>query len=93
MSRDAQQILAAVSTAWGVSRGEIKSDRRNRRTAYPRFAASLMMRHERALSYTVIGRLLGGRDHSTILKGVARAHGLLAADPDFAARYEEAKAG
>lgn len=84
-------IIAAVAQAFGVTVMALKSQQRHRTVAFARFAAFLMLREERHLSYSLIGRHLGNRDHSTVHHGVARARDFLIEDEDFAARYREAR--
>lgn len=49
-----------------------------------RWAIMLAMR-KRGLSTPQIGRMLGKRDHSTVMHGLERAEALLTSDDDFAA--------
>jgi chromosomal replication initiation ATPase DnaA len=65
-------ILAEVSVASGVPIDDLRGRKRWRSVAWPRQEAMYRMRAETNLSYPQIGRLLGGRDHSTIVTGVKR---------------------
>ena len=49
----------------------------------PRFALYKALRM-RAWSTSMIGRAIGGRDHSTILYGIKRAEYIMERDPHFA---------
>lgn len=90
MTRCAECIVADVARAFDVTPGEMVQHYRDRRLAYPRFAAYRLLR-DRGLTTPQIGRMLGKRDHSTIIHGLERAETLLRTDPEFAARYEEAR--
>ena len=62
------EILALVSAVTGVSVPDIVGPRRQRRLAQPRFFAVHMMLEMRPdLSTPAIGRVLGGRDHTSVL--------------------------
>jgi len=52
-----------------VSPLALKSPRRNRRLAHARFFIAYWAIRRTMLSSTQIGRLLGGRDHTTVLHG------------------------
>lgn len=86
MTRCAECILNDVSRAFGVSPSRIRDRGRPPIVAYARFAVFHMMRSG-GMPYTVIGRIMGGRDHSTVLMGVRRAEELLQNAPQFSERY------
>ena len=92
MTRCAECIISDVSRAYRVTPTDMRSTAKRRAIAYARFAAWRLMRHETGLSLPQIGRLLGHRDHSTVINGIKAADRLLIDNPDFAARYEEARA-
>jgi chromosomal replication initiator protein len=92
VTRCANCIINDVSRAFEVPPGAIRGTSRKWHIAYARFAAFRFMREETKLSYPQIGRLLGHRDHSTVIHGIERAQALLATNADFAARFEEARA-
>jgi chromosomal replication initiator protein len=57
---------------------------RERYIAWARQALMLVLYEERTLSYPQIGRLLGGRDHTTIMHGVRVARQRRLTDRKFA---------
>lgn len=63
-------VLAAVATEFGVTRGELIGDRRARAIARPRQVAYLLARELTPQSLPAIGRSFGDRDHSTIIAGI-----------------------
>jgi chromosomal replication initiator protein len=81
-----EQIQQHVATAFGISREELVSPSRAAVPLRARQVAILLTRELTDLSLPQIGRLFGGRDHSTILNSLRRAEASLAADPDLAAR-------
>ena len=81
-----QKLINEAEKLWGIPQGSIKSATRLRHITQPRFAviyaARRMTRPQR--SYPEIGRVIGGRDHSTIISGERRAVELRKTDPEFA---------
>ena len=79
------RLINEAEKIWGIPAGSIKSPRRYRALTYPRFAviyaARRMTRPQR--SYPEIARIIGGRDHSTIISGERRAKALRHTDPEF----------
>lgn len=65
-------ILEEVSEKHGVSIIDIRSARRDYKTARARHEAAWRMRHETDLSSPQIAVRLGGRDHTTILHSIKR---------------------
>lgn len=66
-------ILEIVSDAYRISVADLRGARRTRAYAWPRQHAMWLMAQQPHLSLPMIGRFLGGRDHTTVLHGV-RAH-------------------
>jgi hypothetical protein len=83
-------IIRAVADAWGVTVDDLCSPKRHRVFAYPRYAAMAMLQERLGWSSPKIGKLLGGRDHSTVITGIKRAKGLRETCPNWRHRYEAA---
>lgn len=66
------QILAAVASAYGVTVAALQSPRREKRFVWPRHVACYLCREFTSLSTSQIGRILGGRDHTTVMHAVKR---------------------
>lgn len=64
---NAAEIIAEVAKEYGVTVEVLKGKRYTRKLFPARQAVARRLRSERKLATTVIGRLMGGRDHSTIL--------------------------
>lgn len=75
-------ILDSVAQVSGVPVEALTSKRRERQVAYARHLAMYLLRDLAHQSYAQIGRLLGGRDHTTVLHGYRRIEKLLEADAD-----------
>lgn len=92
MTRIASDIIHTVSAIFDVPVDDMKSKSRAMDLARARFAAAYILRSERKLSYPIIGRLLGRRDHSTIMHACVRAAELNLSDPEFADMLSRASA-
>lgn len=67
------RILALVAEAHKVTVGRICSSSRTRADSLARFhVVSLLKKHRPDMTTTMIGRALGGKDHSTISNATAR---------------------
>jgi chromosomal replication initiator protein len=62
-----ERILAAVSDGFGVKIEALCGQRRTQSVALPRQVAMYLMRQLTDLSLAEIGRVVGGRDHTTVL--------------------------
>ena len=74
---DVREILALVCDITKADLGGILGPRRSRNLAWPRFFAAWLMRQLRPdLSLPAIGRVLGGRDHTSIMHATKTFHRL-----------------
>ncbi len=71
-----QEIVKAVAHFYGLSVEDLKSPRRNKAVALPRQVAMYLAREETDASLLEIGKVLGGRDHSTVLYGYEKISSL-----------------
>lgn len=62
-------VLNAVSIQFRIPIVEIMQQNRKKDIAFARMVASYIVKERCSLSFPVIGKLLGGRDHSTIMHG------------------------
>ncbi len=65
-------IITAVCRHFDVSRQLLTSRSRNRELAYARHIAMFLLREQAHRPLTEIGRLLGSRDHATVLHGCSK---------------------
>lgn len=65
-------ILQAVSEATRIGTAELKSPRRRRDIVRARMVYYIVARQLTSHSLPAIGRTVGGRDHCTVLHGIAR---------------------
>ena len=60
-------VLDTVSTYFSVDKDALGGRHRDKHTALARHVAMYLLREEANLPLTTIGRILGGKDHSTVL--------------------------
>jgi chromosomal replication initiator protein len=83
------EIQQRVSAAFGISRAELVGSTRAATPLSARQVAIYLTRELTDLSLPQIGRLYGGRDHSTVLNSIRRAEVRCGEDADLAARVDE----
>jgi len=76
-----EAILAAVSEQFQVPVEAIRGPRRDRQVVAARQTAMLLCRELTGAGLAQIGAVLGGRDHTTIQRGIARLEELMRQDP------------
>jgi chromosomal replication initiator protein len=81
-----EQVLSAVAGHYGLKVGDLKGSKKTREITRPRQVAMYLARRLTSCSFPQIGRALGNKDHSTVVKGVKRLSEEMSADPDLAAR-------
>src|SRR5262245_35322563 len=67
-----RDIIEEVSKFYGVSEVHLKSARRNWEYMKPRKIIYLLASELTIASYPTIGKMIGGRDHTTVMKGAQR---------------------
>jgi chromosomal replication initiator protein len=79
-----ERIVAAVSERFGVKDDALCGKRRTRNVALPRQVAMFLIRQLTDLSLAEIGRLFGGRDHTTVLYACEKVGTMATEDNQFA---------
>lgn len=74
------EIIELVAEAYDLKVDDLLGHCRERRLAWPRQHAMWLMSQQAHLSLPMIGRFLGGRDHTTVLHGIKRHQDRLAAE-------------
>ena len=74
-SIDPQRILSEVAGYYGLAVEDLITRNRRRAVSVPRQVAMYLLIHEIGLPPTQVGRLLGGRDHSTVIHGAGKING------------------
>lgn len=87
-----EEIQEQVAEAFGISRAELVGTSRAARPLRARQVAIFLTREMTDLSLPQIGRLYGGRDHSTVLNSLRRVESSLTEGGELAERVEELRA-
>ena len=74
-SIDPQRIFEQVAIFYALSVGDLMAKNRTKKVALARQVAMYLLIYELELSPTQVGRLLGGRDHSTVIHGAVKING------------------
>ena len=84
-----EEIQQRVAEGFGISRAELVGSSRAATPLRARQVAIFLTRELTDLSLPQIGRLYGGRDHSTVLNSLRRVEAGVGDDPDLAERVQE----
>ncbi|MBW3570901.1 MAG: chromosomal replication initiator protein DnaA [Gemmatimonadetes bacterium] len=84
-----QKVRDRVAEAWGTTPDALQSKKRTKDLTIPRQVAMYLIKEMFDLALVEIGKLFGGRDHSTVIHSVAKVEEDMAADPDFRRRVGE----
>ncbi|HJX33048.1 MAG TPA: chromosomal replication initiator protein DnaA [Solirubrobacterales bacterium] len=84
-----EEIQQRVAVDFGISRAELVGSTRAATPVRARQVAIFLTRELTDLSLPQIGRLYGGRDHSTVLNSVRRVEAGVAEDPTLAGRVDK----
>ena len=86
-----EDILRIVSRHYGVSKGDLLSQRRHRAVVWPRQVGMYLAKHLTARSLPEIGRRFGDRDHTTVLHAIRKIEGQMTADARLRDELDELK--
>jgi chromosomal replication initiator protein len=75
-----EDILRIVSRHYGVSKGDLLSQRRHRSVVWPRQIGMYLSKQMTARSLPEIGRRFGNRDHTTVLHAIRKIENILKDD-------------
>jgi chromosomal replication initiator protein len=76
-------ILSAVAEHFQISLDALKGRQRDHKVALARHIAIYLVREKTNCGLEDLGRLLGGRDHSTVLRGHQKISGMLPTNPSL----------
>jgi chromosomal replication initiator protein len=86
-----EDILRVISRHYGVSKGDILSQRRHRSVVWPRQIGMYLAKQLTQRSLPEIGRRFGGRDHTTVLHAIRKIEGELGGNARLKDEIEELK--
>lgn len=81
----------AVSYIFGFDEVALYGKSRKHHLSDARFALWFLIREQVPISQHELGRRFSGRDHTSIMYGLQRCQDLIETEPDYAAKYNEAK--
>jgi len=67
-----EKIFKIISGFFSVKKEDILGKRRQKELVHPRQISMYLLKREMNYSYPMIGRILGGKDHTTIMHGVEK---------------------
>ena len=83
-----RRIIDIVAEQTGINRIDLLSDRRTANVVMPRQICFYLLKSCTALSLPLIGRYMGGKDHTTVLHGVRKIASLIETDAALRAQVE-----
>lgn len=86
---DTAEIISAVCRYFGVLEDEIISTKRKKELIIPRQVAIYLIREQTNKSLSEIGKIMGGKDHTTILHAEKRIDELLKIDANLKSSIEQ----
>jgi len=86
-----EDILRVISRHYGVSKGDLLSQRRHRSVVWPRQIGMYLAKQLTARSLPEIGRRFGNRDHTTVLHAIRKIEGEIGDNPRLRDELEELK--
>jgi chromosomal replication initiator protein len=84
-----QKVRDRVAEAWGTTPDALQSKKRTKDLTIPRQVAMYLIKEMFDLALVEIGRLFGGRDHSTVIHSIAKVEEDMATDAAFRTRVGE----
>ncbi|MGE5512437.1 MAG: chromosomal replication initiator protein DnaA [Bacteroidota bacterium] len=86
-----EDILRVISRHYGVSKGDILSQRRHRSVVWPRQIGMYLAKQLTQRSLPEIGRRFGNRDHTTVLHAIRKIEGELTGNTRLKDEIEDLK--
>jgi chromosomal replication initiator protein len=85
----APTVIRAVADYYGVSPDDITGKKRDLRTSRARHVVMYLLRQQNHCNLTEIGKILGDRDHSTVIHGCEKISAAISADSQLSKSIEE----
>jgi chromosomal replication initiator protein len=76
-------VRQRVAEAWGTTSDALQSKKRTKDLTVPRQVAMYLIKELFSVPLVEVGRLFGGRDHSTVIHSLAKVEEDMQADPSF----------
>ncbi len=82
------EVINLISNYYGVGVQQLKGDRRTKTIVWPRQILMHLLRADLKLPFEEVGRLIGGRDHTTVMHADSKVAREAAANPSFQAQLQ-----
>jgi chromosomal replication initiator protein len=86
------RVRRRVAEEWGVTAELLQSKKRTKNLTVPRQVAMYLIKEAFDLPLVEIGKLFGGRDHSTVIHSIAKVEEDLRSDASFRERVDSLRA-
>ena len=86
------RVRLAVAQAFNTTPEALQSKKRTKDLTVPRQVAMFLIKELFDVSLVEIGRMFGGRDHSTVIHSIAKVEEEMAGNPTFRQRVDELRA-
>lgn len=86
---DSAEIISAVCSYFGITREELIGGGRKKELILPRQIGIYLIREQTSKSYPEIGKIFGGKDHSTVLHAEKRIIDLIKIDSSIKSDIEK----
>ncbi len=86
---DKDDIVSIFSSYFGISKNDIKSPSRRKEIVEVRDLIAYFLREYGRMSFPAIGRLLGNRDHTTIIHSYRKIQKNIISNQDFESKFAE----
>lgn len=90
---DTAEIISAVSRFFNITKDEILSKNRKRELVLPRQIAIYLIREQTNKSFPEIGKIMGGKDHTTIIHAEKKIIDLIKTDIQIKENIEQIRQG
>ncbi|HEX8903874.1 MAG TPA: chromosomal replication initiator protein DnaA [Longimicrobiaceae bacterium] len=87
-----ERVRETVAEAFGTTAEALQSKKRTKDLTVPRQVAMFLTRELFDLPLVEIGKLFGGRDHSTVIHSISKVEEDMTADPAFRQRVDKVRA-
>ncbi|MDB4950886.1 MAG: dnaA [Gemmatimonadetes bacterium] len=81
-------VRQKVAEAWGTTSDALQSKRRTKDLTVPRQVAMFLIKELFDVALVEVGRLFGGRDHSTVIHSITKVEEDMRTDPPFRDKVE-----
>lgn len=85
------EVINVISSFYGIGVQQLKGEKRTKSIAWPRQVLMFILRNDLRLPLEEVGRLLGGRDHTTVIHAAEKVRLELEENTNFAAEVTELK--